>query len=81
MVEYKPGLLIPEVAADICVGCGACEYACPTLPNRAIFVNGHAVHQVASEPLKADEQRRGTRGIPVLNPIDETHLPSHCHSF
>ena len=57
MVEYKPGLLIPEVAADICVGCGACEYACPTLPNRAIFVNGHAVHQVASEPLKADESK------------------------
>lgn len=57
MVEYKPGLLIPEVTTDICVGCGACEYACPTLPNRAIFVNGHAVHQVASEPLKADKSK------------------------
>lgn len=57
MVEYKPGLLIPEVNDSICVGCGACEYACPTLPNRAIFVNGNLVHLVASEPESAEENK------------------------
>ncbi|PKP23451.1 MAG: hypothetical protein CVU06_08185 [Bacteroidetes bacterium HGW-Bacteroidetes-22] len=57
MVEYKPGLLIPEVNDSICVGCGACEYACPTLPNRAIFVDGNLVHKVASEPENADENK------------------------
>lgn len=57
MVEYKPGLLIPEVTDEICVGCGACEYACPTLPNRAIFVDGHLVHQTAAEPEKAGKSK------------------------
>ena len=57
MVEYKPGLLIPQVTGDICVGCGACEYACPTIPNRAIFVDGHLIHQTAAKPQQADESK------------------------
>ncbi|MBN2518994.1 MAG: 4Fe-4S binding protein, partial [Bacteroidales bacterium] len=32
MVPYKNGLVIPEVTEDICIGCGACEYVCPSLP-------------------------------------------------
>jgi polyferredoxin len=50
MVPYKEDLFIPEVHTDICVGCGACEHACPVRPNRAIYVDGNAVHQVAEVP-------------------------------
>jgi polyferredoxin len=50
MVDYKDGLFIPEVTTNICVGCGACEYACPAKPNKAIFVDGNLVHQIAQRP-------------------------------
>lgn len=44
------GLMIPKVDDTICVGCGACEFACPTVPYRAIYVNGNAEHLIADEP-------------------------------
>ena len=47
MVPYKEGLTQPRLDTSICVGCGACEYICPTLPLRAIFVEGHEVQQTA----------------------------------
>ncbi|MFW6020101.1 MAG: 4Fe-4S dicluster domain-containing protein [Bacteroidales bacterium] len=50
MVDYKNNLRIPEVTEDICIGCGACEYACPTIPFKAIFVEGNPVHERAKEP-------------------------------
>ncbi|RQW08673.1 4Fe-4S dicluster domain-containing protein [candidate division KSB1 bacterium] len=56
MVPYKNGLLIPEVNPDICIGCGACEYPCPLVtPYKAIYVNGHAVQQIAEKPQ--DEEK------------------------
>jgi ferredoxin-type protein NapF len=50
MVPYLDNLTIPETQKDICIGCGACEYACPVKPHTAIFVDGNAIHQVAMEP-------------------------------
>ena len=49
MVPYKEKLNIPEVNNSICVGCGACEYACPTDP-KSIYVEGNTVHLVAEKP-------------------------------
>jgi len=47
MVAYKNGLTIPSIDAEICVGCGGCEYICPVRPHRAIYVEGNAVHRQA----------------------------------
>ncbi|MCB1764480.1 MAG: 4Fe-4S dicluster domain-containing protein [Candidatus Competibacteraceae bacterium] len=47
MVPYRNGLTIPEVRESVCIGCGACENACPVRPYRAIYVEGHPVHQQA----------------------------------
>jgi ferredoxin len=59
MVPYKDNLNIPEVEPDICVGCGACEHACPVRPQRAIYVEGLTVHQVAKKP-EIKESKEGT---------------------
>jgi ferredoxin len=36
---------IPVVNESACIGCGACEYVCPSRPFPAIYVEGHEVHQ------------------------------------
>ena len=43
MVE-KDGMQIPTVAEEICTGCGACEFLCPSRPISAITVNGRIQH-------------------------------------
>jgi len=50
MVPYKDSLTIPETDNSLCVGCGACEYACPVVPYKAIYVDGNAIHQAAEKP-------------------------------
>ncbi len=47
MIPYKNGLTEPSIDADICVGCGGCEFICPVRPHRAIYVEGNRVHQQA----------------------------------
>jgi len=47
MIPYKDGLTIPFIDADICVGCGGCEFICPVRPQRAIYVDGNDVHKQA----------------------------------
>lgn len=51
MVPFEGKLVIPETTDDICIGCGHCEFACPTTPYKAIFVNGNPVHAAAKKPV------------------------------
>lgn len=44
MVPYKGSLTIPHTDTTICVGCGGCEYVCPAIPHKAIYVEGVEVH-------------------------------------
>ena len=48
MVRKNPddenSLLIPTVLEDRCIGCGACEFLCPSRPYSAIHVNGRIDH-------------------------------------
>ena len=37
--------MVPAVNEAACIGCGACEYVCPSRPFSAIFVEGHEVHK------------------------------------
>lgn len=37
---------IPSVNESVCIGCGACEFACPARPIAAIYVEGHEVHRI-----------------------------------
>jgi ferredoxin len=57
-VPYEGKLKIPELNNDICVGCGACEHACPTTPRKAIYVASNTVHIQAQKP-KAIKQEGG----------------------
>jgi ferredoxin len=46
MVPYKNGLTIPQIDVSICVGCGGCEYICPSKPYKAIYVEGVEKHEI-----------------------------------
>lgn len=51
MVPYRNGLVIPQVNQDICIGCGACEHACPVeYPHKAIYVESNPIHVLAQKP-------------------------------
>jgi ferredoxin len=53
MVPYHNGLPAPKIDTTICIGCGACEYACPvTEPHPAIFVAPNEVHVLAEKPVE-----------------------------
>ena len=36
---------VPVINEAACIGCGACEYVCPSRPFSAIYVEGHEVHR------------------------------------
>lgn len=51
-IPYRNGLFLPEVTEALCIGCGACEYACPARP-KAITVEGLEHHSVAERAHEA----------------------------
>jgi len=42
----ETSLKIPAIHEELCIGCGACEYLCPSRPLSAIFVEGHLIHKI-----------------------------------
>ena len=64
MVPYRGELTIPEITSDICVGCGACEYACPVTPYKAIVVDGLLEHQVAQRPDEDELEEKPLEDFP-----------------
>lgn len=54
MIPYKGSLTIPHIEPSICVGCGGCEYVCPAIPFKAIYVEGLKEQQIIE--LEHEEQ-------------------------
>lgn len=50
MIPYQNTLHLPQIDADLCVGCGTCENTCPARPFRAIYVEAHPVQQRIQPP-------------------------------
>ncbi|MDR3228873.1 MAG: 4Fe-4S dicluster domain-containing protein [Puniceicoccales bacterium] len=48
-VPGKSKFAEPKIDEAICIGCGACEYACPALPQKAIIIYGASEHTLAQE--------------------------------
>jgi polyferredoxin len=64
MIPYEGNLLIPEVTEEICIGCGHCEFACPTVPYKAIFVDGNAIHVAAKKLLNVESKMKAPVDFP-----------------
>lgn len=43
--DDEESLKVPAINENACIGCGACEYVCPSRPFSAIYVEGHEVHR------------------------------------
>lgn len=56
MIDYKDGLTIPYIEQDICVGCGGCESICPSIPQKAIYIEGFDTHKLAQAVEKKDTE-------------------------
>jgi ferredoxin len=46
---FRENLRLPSLDQSLCIGCGACEYACPVKPTKAILVTGRRVHAQANK--------------------------------
>lgn len=62
---YRDHLRVPDLHPELCIGCGACEYACPVRPVRAIVVRGWAEHGRAEQWKETPPPRLpGTEDFP-----------------
>ncbi len=49
---HGENLRLPEVNAELCIGCGACEHSCPVKPKKAIVVTAWRKHGVAKKLIE-----------------------------
>lgn len=56
MVPFRNGLTLPKINKEICVGCGGCEYVCPSRPFRAVYIEGNSIQKEA-KPFKETEEQ------------------------
>jgi ferredoxin-type protein NapF len=62
---YGNNLRLPVLNQDLCIGCGACEFACPVKPQKAIIVTGRRVHARAKRLVeKKAVQPKRTEDFP-----------------
>lgn len=51
-IPYRENLRLPQVDESLCIGCGACDYACPAQPAKAITVAGLNRHERAEKHVE-----------------------------
>ncbi|MFA5057966.1 MAG: 4Fe-4S binding protein [Opitutaceae bacterium] len=61
-VPYGNNLRLPEYKRELCIGCGACEYACPVRPEKAIIVTGRRRHGRAQKLVEGKAAAPGPAG-------------------
>ena len=68
MVSYKGHLTIPQVIADLCIGCGCCQYICPVMDEagKAVMIYGATEQTRAADPREVLKQAQ-----PVLSEMEE----------
>jgi len=57
MEPYILNLSKPVIQPEYCIGCGHCEYVCPTRPIRAITVEGLVAHE--PRKIRPEETKEG----------------------
>jgi len=61
-IPYGNNLRLPKVNNDLCIGCGACEHACPVKPAKAITVAGLRIHERAEKRVETKAEKPKTSG-------------------
>ncbi len=56
VMERQGDINRPVTKDELCIGCGACQHACPVEPERAIIVAPLLVHTVADNPKPTDRE-------------------------
>ena len=64
MIPYEGTLVIPKTTEEICIGCGHCEYACPTTPYKSIYINGNPSHSAAKKPESTQTEMKTPAEFP-----------------
>jgi ferredoxin len=70
----KENILYPEIDKQYCIGCGACQLACPTTP-RSIVVHALPVHK------KAEKYTRDPQVILPEVPVDQNESSDPSFPF